>query len=61
MTPIQRVLLRLRDRAVRTYELLLYAFLLSLALGVVLAGSPAAGDEPAQCGNTHSSSGVYTR
>lgn len=61
MTSTQRFLLRLRERAVRGYELLLYAFLLSLAFGVVLAGSPAAGEEPAQCGNIHSSTGVYTR
>jgi hypothetical protein len=58
MSHTDRLLLRLRDRFVRGYELLLYAFLLALTFGVVLAASPAAGEEPAQCGKTHSSSGV---
>jgi len=59
MTATQRLLLRLRRRAVRCYELLLYAMLLALALGVVLAASPA--PEEAHCGRTHSTSGVITR
>lgn len=58
MTSTQRLFLRLRERVVRGYELLLYAFLLALTFAVVLAASPVAGEEPAQCGNTHSSSGV---
>jgi hypothetical protein len=61
MTSTQRFFLRLRERAVRGYELLLYAFLLALMFSVPLAASPAAGEEPAHCGNAHSSSGVYTR
>lgn len=61
MTSTQRLFLRLRERAVRGYELLLYAFLLALVFSVVLALPPAAGEEPAQCGNIQSSTGVYTR
>ncbi len=60
MSPTRRIFLRLRDRAVRCYELLLYALLLSLGLGVVFAAAEAA-DDPVQCGNIHSSSGVMTR
>jgi hypothetical protein len=60
MTATRRIFLRLRDRAVRCYELLLYALLLSLGLGVVFAAAEAA-DEAVQCGNIHSSSGVMTR
>ena len=55
-----RFLLRLRQRAVRCYELLLYALLLALAFGAALAGTPAGGDEP-QCGNIHSNAPVIAR
>lgn len=61
MTSTQRLFQRLRERAVRGYELLLYAFLLALMFSVALAVPPALGEEPAQCGNSHSSTGVYTR
>lgn len=47
MTDFQRQLVRLRRRAVRWYELLLYALLLSLAFGVALATPPAT--EEARC------------
>ena len=60
MTATQRFLLRLRDRAVRGYEMLLYALLLSLAFDVALAVSPAGADEP-QCGNIQSKPSVITR
>jgi len=55
-----RFLLRLRQRAVRCYEMLLYALLLALAFGAVLAGTPT-GAEDAQCGNIHSSPSVIVR
>jgi hypothetical protein len=57
MTSIHRFFLRLRRRAVRCYELLLYALLLALAFGVLLAGSPDAADD-VQCGKIHSSATV---
>jgi hypothetical protein len=60
MTPIHRFFMRLRDRALRGYELLLYAFLLALAFGVGLASSPAAAED-AQCGNIQSKPQVMTR
>ena len=60
MTPFSRFLLRLRRRVVHGYELLLYALLLSLALGVGLAASPAGASDD-QCGNIHSSPSVITR
>ena len=60
MSPAHRVFLRLRDRAVRWYELLLYAMLLSLGLAVLFAAAEAA-DDPVQCGIIPSSSGVITR
>lgn len=56
----QRLLLRLRRRAVHCYELVLYALLLALALAVAHAAASAAGDE-AQCGNTQSSVDVIAR
>lgn len=59
MTPISRFLLRARQRALRGYELLLYAFLLALAFGVGFASSSAA--EEVQCGNIQSSPHVITR
>jgi hypothetical protein len=60
MTDFQRLCLRLRDRAVRWYELLLYALLLSLTFAVVFAATEAA-DDAVQCGIIHSSTGVMTR
>ena len=61
MTDHQRLLFRLRQRALQYYEYLLYAMLLALAGGVVLAASPAAQDDAVQCGNIHSSAAVITR
>ena len=55
-----RLLLRLRQRAVRCYEMLLYALLLALAFGAALAGTPPGGED-AQCGNIHSSASVIVR
>jgi hypothetical protein len=59
MTPVRRVFLRLSRRAVYCYELVLYALLLALSLGVAFAGSPGATGD-VQCGNTHSSAVVIT-
>lgn len=56
MTPTQRFFLRLRQRAVYCYELLLYALLLALVFAVGLASSPA-GAEDVQCGNVPGSVG----
>jgi hypothetical protein len=62
MTDTQRVFFRLRQRALRCYELLLYALVLALAGGVALAGSSAQRpDDAVQCGSAHSSTGVITR
>ena len=55
-----RFLVRLRDRALYGYELLLYAFLLALAFGVGLAASPAAAED-VQCGNIQSKPHVIIR
>jgi hypothetical protein len=60
MTSTHRFFLRLRRRAVRCYEMLLYALLLALAFGVVLASSPAGADD-VQCGNIQSSTLVISR
>ena len=59
MTDFQRLLVRLRRRAVHWYELLLYALLLSLAFGVALATPPAS--EEAQCGGTYGTAGGIGR
>ena len=55
-----RFLLRLRQRAVHCYELLLYALLLALAFGAALAGAPA-GAEDTQCGNIQSRAPVIVK
>lgn len=61
MTPIARFLLRLRRHLLRGYELLLYALLLALAGGTLLAGASGAGPDPgAHCGSIHSTIGVIT-
>ena len=60
MTPKHRFLLRLRQHALRGYELLLYAFLLALAFSVGLAASPVAAED-VQCGNIQSKPQVITR
>lgn len=61
MSKLHRFALRLRQQALRWYEILLCAMLLALALAVA-SPLPALGEEEAvQCGNTQSSSGVYTR
>jgi hypothetical protein len=60
MTDIQRLWLRLRGRAVRYYELLLYALLLSLAFAVMFAAAEAA-EDAVQCGSSPSSTGVMIR
>ena len=59
MTDFQRLLMRLRRRAVYCYELLLYALLLSLAFAV--AHAAAASSDDAQCGQIHSSTPVIAR
>ena len=60
MTDFQRLWLRLRARAVRCYELLLYALLLSLTFAVVFTAAEAA-EDAVQCGSSPSSTGVMIR
>ncbi len=63
MTPTQRFLHRLRRRALRAYELGLYATLLALALSVVWPGDAPAfadADDP-QCGQIQSSAVVMRK
>lgn len=57
MTDIPRLSLRLRQRAVRCYELLLYALLLSLVFAVMFAAAESA-EGALQCGSIPSSTGV---
>ena len=57
MSKLNRMGLRLRQRALRCYEILMFALLLAVAL---LAAWPAAGAPAPQCGNTHSSATVIT-
>ena len=59
MSNAARFLLRLKRRAMRGYELLLYALLLSLALAV--AHAAVAGGEELQCGQIQSSTPVMAR
>ena len=61
MTKLHRFAIRLRHEALRCYEILLCAMLLALALAIAWPLSPPGEDEAVQCGNTQSSSGVYTR
>ena len=57
-----RLLLRLRHRALRLYELMLYLTLVAMAVAMGLPASPAdRQDEPVQCGNIQSSAVVITR
>jgi hypothetical protein len=62
MTDRPRFSLRLRQRALRCYEIGLYAVLVAMALAV---GLPAAAldfeDDAAQCGKAQSSALVMTR
>lgn len=57
MTDLQRLLLRLRRRAVRSYELLLYALLLAVTFAVAHAAAAGAADD-VQCGQIQSSTPV---
>lgn len=63
MTPTQRFFHRLRRRAVRLYELGLYATLVALALLVVWPGDvPAFADaDDTQCGQIQSSAVVIRK
>jgi hypothetical protein len=61
MTDLERIALRLRQRALQCYEYLLFAMLLALATGVVLTAAAAAREDSAQCGNIQSSAPVIKR
>jgi hypothetical protein len=59
MSPLSRFTLRLRQRALRWYEIGLCAALLALALAVALPSSASESeDEAVQCGNIQSSTVV---
>ena len=62
MTDLSRFALRLRRRALRCYELGMFAMLVALALsaGLPASGAPAA-PAAAQCGNIQSSTVVMQR
>jgi hypothetical protein len=59
MTPMSRFIWALRQRAVRCYELLLYALLLALGVATVMPGGSQ--EHEVQCGNIHSSTAVISR
>lgn len=62
MTAFSRVLFRLRQRALRWYEIGLCAALLAMAGAVLLPSSAAnAEEEGVQCGNIQSSTVVMLR
>jgi hypothetical protein len=62
MTPLARLALRLRQRALRWYELGLCVALLAMTLAVALPSSAFETDEAAtQCGNIQSSAVVMQR
>ena len=62
MTALSRFAWRLRRGLLRAYEFALYAMLLALAAGVVLAVAPAAGQgDDGYCGNSQNSAAVVTR
>lgn len=62
-TPLSRFLLRLGDRALRGYEILLFGVIVAMAIvAATSAGAGAAGDEePFHCGKNQSSAAVITR
>jgi hypothetical protein len=62
MSKLQRFALRLRQQALRWYEIVLCATLLALALAVAAPSSAHDGEEAAvQCGNIQSSTVVMQR
>jgi hypothetical protein len=60
-TPFSRFLLRLRDRALRGYEILLFGMLVAMALVIGWSADPAGADAAVQCGNIQSSTVVISR
>ena len=62
MSRLSRFASRLRQQAVRWYEILLCAFLLALALSVAASAADRDGENDApQCGNSRSSTVVMQR
>ena len=61
MTDRQRFLWRLRQRALRVYEILLYLSLGGMIVAIALPSAGAADDEATQCGNIQSSPAVMNR
>lgn len=62
MSPFSRFLFRLRQRALRWYEIGLCAALLAMAFAVLVPPAAAgADDEGVQCGNIQSSTVVMLR
>ena len=61
-TPMSRFLLRLRERALRCYEIFLYSLLVAMAFLILMPADPAAArDGEVQCGNIQSSATVMHR
>ena len=62
MTPFSRWLLRLRQRALRWYDVVLCAALVAMAAAVAVPSSASEADDDAvQCGNIQSSTVVMHR
>jgi hypothetical protein len=62
MTPFSRALLRLRQGALRCYEIFLYALLVSMTLLIAMPAASSAGDDDAvYCGKNQSSATVMAR
>jgi hypothetical protein len=62
MSQSSRLAIRLRQHALRCYEIALYALLAAMAVaGALPASSAEAQDRPLQCGNIQSSAVVIAR
>jgi len=63
MTPLSRFAHRLRQQALRWYEIVLCSLLLALALAIIAPAASHEGerDEAVQCGNIQSSTVVMQR
>lgn len=61
-TPFSRFVLRLRDRALRCYEIFLYTLLVAMLFLIAMpSDSRAVQEDGIQCGNIHSSAVVMNR
>lgn len=60
MSRLSRLLLRLRQRFLRCYEIAMFGMLVALAVAAAVPGG-ATGAAPAQCGNIQSSTVVMQK